>query len=466
MPRAPAPASRAAAALVGATITPASRSVASWRRGVLRVAVGAAHVRDHRHPLREPRERRRQPARGVGVRAVADHDVEQHAADVVAGRCSSIPSRTSRSTIGCGRPCVYSSSPRSKIAWPSSPPSPALPPIAPSAGRGSSPPRAPASRRSRGRAARPPRALRVDRGLELVDRGRARRPPPRTRPRRASGGSRTAPRRRPSRRTRRRRACRRRRSRPAAATTSRAGGLETSSSVSVPSSAASIRIASPNMIPPTSAERSRPPTPTICETPTLGAVEQARGLLRAGAGGGDDPDRARAHDVREAEPDLAEHRRAAARAHHQQPELRAAALELDLVGARRRGRRRGRRACPRSARGAPRASRTRRGSRSARRWRRERGGAQRARRLGAGAVGRRAAARSSSRSAPSSARLRRPSTAITTSVGPASAVHAERGQRLEVRGRAHRHLGAHAVAARRLLARPSSAARCRRSGCG
>ncbi len=62
-----------------------------------------------------------------------------------------------------------------------------------------------------------------------------------------------------------------------------------------------------------------------------GAVEQARGLLRAGPGRGDDADAAGAHDVGEPEPDRAEHRGAAARAHDQQAEVRAAALELDLV---------------------------------------------------------------------------------------------------------------------------------------
>ena len=60
----------------------------------------------------------RQHARGVAVRAVAEHDVEQHAAEpVLAAARSSSSMRTSRSTIGCGRPWVYSSSPRSRTRW-------------------------------------------------------------------------------------------------------------------------------------------------------------------------------------------------------------------------------------------------------------------------------------------------------------------------------------------------------------
>ena len=54
--------------------------------GDLRVAVGAAHAGDHGHPLGQQREGGRQAARRVGVGAVADHDVEQDAADVVGGR--------------------------------------------------------------------------------------------------------------------------------------------------------------------------------------------------------------------------------------------------------------------------------------------------------------------------------------------------------------------------------------------
>ena len=52
-----------------------------------------------------------------------------------------------------------------------------------------------------------------------------------------------------------------------------------------------------------------------------GRVEQAGRLLGAGAGGGDDADRAGRDDVREAETDVAEHRGPAAGAHDEQPEL-------------------------------------------------------------------------------------------------------------------------------------------------
>ena len=62
-----------------------------------------------------------------------------------------------------------------------------------------------------------------------------------------------------------------------------------------------------------------------------GAIEQDRDLLRAGPGGGHDPDRAGLDHVHEAQADAAEHRRAALRAHHQQAALGAALLERDLV---------------------------------------------------------------------------------------------------------------------------------------
>ena len=52
-----------------------------------------------------------------------------------------------------------------------------------------------------------------------------------------------------------------------------------------------------------------------------GAVEQAHQLLGAGAGRGDDADRAGPHDVGEAEPDAADDGGAAVGAHHQQAAL-------------------------------------------------------------------------------------------------------------------------------------------------
>jgi hypothetical protein len=60
-------------------------------------------------------------------------------------------------------------------------------------------------------------------------------------------------------------------------------------------------------------------------------VDQAGDLLGAGARGSHHAHRPGADDVGEAQPDAREHRGAALRAHHQQPALRAAALERDLV---------------------------------------------------------------------------------------------------------------------------------------
>ena len=97
--------------------------------------------------------------------------------------------------------------------------------------------------------------------------------------------------------------------------------------------------------------------------------DEARDLLRAGPRRGDDPDAPGRHVVGEPEADAAEHRRPAPRAHDEQAALAAAALERDLVLDGRRGRRTGRRAARGSARGAPRGSRTRRGPRRARRSR-------------------------------------------------------------------------------------------------
>jgi hypothetical protein len=62
-----------------------------------------------------------------------------------------------------------------------------------------------------------------------------------------------------------------------------------------------------------------------------GRGDEARDLLRAGAGRRDDPDRARRHDVREPEADPGEHRRPAPGAHDEQAAPAAAALERDLV---------------------------------------------------------------------------------------------------------------------------------------
>ena len=197
----------------------------------------------------------------------------------------------------------------------------------------------------------------------------------------------------------------------------------------------------------------------------VSTVEQAGRLLRSRAGRGDDPDGARAHDVGEPEPDLAEHRGAAPRAHDQQTELDSAALERDLVGL---GHVVGEEEDVQAL--GERAVRLEGGVLAGDRDQRHigvrepaAGEPERAGRRGDGAVVRAVAGAASSRSAASSADSG-PSTAITTSVGPASQVDAQRRERLEVRGRAHRHLGA--AVARAAPSPPSSAARCRRSGCG
>ena len=180
-----------------------------------------------------------------------------------------------------------------------------------------------------------------------------------------------------------------------------------------------------NMIPPTSADRSRPPTPTMCDTPTPARSSRHAASWAPVPAAATMPTGPGADDVGEPEPDAAEHRRAALGAHDQQAALGAAALERDLVGDATRGRRTGRRACPRSARGAPRARRTRRAPRSARRSRR-RAPRQRARRLALRRGAAASPAAASGRPRPRRARrLPAPSTAITTSAGRVAS-HAER----------------------------------------
>ena len=68
--------------------------------------------------------------------------------------------------------------------------------------------------------------------------------------------------------------------------------------------------------------------------PLTPAVEQAHGLLRAGAGRGDDADPPGAHDVGESQPAPAEGGRPRAGPHHQVPDARRVLLELDLGGQR------------------------------------------------------------------------------------------------------------------------------------
>ena len=102
---------------------------------------------------------------------------------------------------------------------------------------------------------------------------------------------------------------------------------------SIGGSASRRRSASRVDSPPTSAERSRPPTPRAAPTPTPAATSRHMQLLAAGAGRGDDADRGPgpAPRVGEAEPDPADHRGAAVRAHHEQPALGGRPLEGDLL---------------------------------------------------------------------------------------------------------------------------------------
>ena len=109
------------------------------------------------------------------------------------------------------------------------------------------------------------------------------------------------------------------------------GGLETSSTRSVAGSASRAASASRVASPPTASERSRPPTPSTCETPDAGRVEQAGDLLRTGAAGGDQPDRPGADDVGEAERDAGDDRRAAVGAHDQDAGVVRGLLERHLV---------------------------------------------------------------------------------------------------------------------------------------
>src|SRR5215207_226876 len=272
-------ASRAAVAFVGATTTPAERRVASWRAA----SCGSPAVPQTCAITTRPAPSRSRagasPAAGSSCAPcpITTSSRTQPTRSSAAA-CSSIPSRVPRSTIGCGRPCVYSSSPRSKIAWPPAwPPvpedevlwvSPALPPIPPSAGRrivtascASEPPeyrptsrRAVPSRRASTCASRSSTtggatcaaANAPASSVGWISNGVS----PPSQPTNALTTRLPAS-----------------SIVPSARTTSGAGGLDTSRSVSVASSAASIRIAARNMIPPICADRSRPPTPTMCETP-------------------------------------------------------------------------------------------------------------------------------------------------------------------------------------------------------
>ena len=101
--------------------------LARLRRLVLRIAVGAADVADQRQraalrarvALRVD-QRFGEAGGGIGVRAEAQHDVEQRSppsrGSAACARTAAL--RSDGSIIGCGRPRVYSSSPRSMKTWP------------------------------------------------------------------------------------------------------------------------------------------------------------------------------------------------------------------------------------------------------------------------------------------------------------------------------------------------------------
>ena len=169
--------------------------------------------------------------------------------------------------------------------------------------------------------------------VEVVAGRRRTRPRRRRRRRRASGGSRTAPRRRPSRRTPRPPACRARRRRRAPDDLGRGRLRDEQQRLRLVVGGEQLhRLAEHD--PADLRGQVAPADADDLRHADAGAVEQHRRLLGARAGRGDDPDRAAPHDVREPEPDAAEHRRAAARTHHEQAMVGAAALELDLVGGR------------------------------------------------------------------------------------------------------------------------------------
>ena len=107
---------RVAAALEAKTAAPAAASASAWRRPALRIALGADE-RDH-HGQVLPRagggQRGHERARRVGVRPVAEDDVHQQDGGLVrAASAASASSRSVGSIIGCARPTVRASSPKS-----------------------------------------------------------------------------------------------------------------------------------------------------------------------------------------------------------------------------------------------------------------------------------------------------------------------------------------------------------------
>ena len=110
----------AAAAFDGATTTPAVRELAHLGRADLRVGLRPGHGGDDGGAIGGPgAEGAHQLARRIGVRAPAQDDIEQHRRR---RPCPPAPPQAAHravagSIIGCGRPRVKRSSPRSIMAW-------------------------------------------------------------------------------------------------------------------------------------------------------------------------------------------------------------------------------------------------------------------------------------------------------------------------------------------------------------
>ena len=257
------------------------------------------------------RSTRRELGRRVGMRAVAEHDVQQqHPARSRPRRRRS--SRSDWSIIGCARPCVYSSSPKSvetcRLADVARRPPPhSVPPLIEAAEPRPCRGRRRLSRSSEPRADAPPHQL-----------GRARRRLARAvSPKPSTTGLPVAS-----------------AASLIAAATSGSGGLEITTIACVSGSCAEQLEAAPHHQPadarvqvaPADADRVRDADPR--------RVEQAADLLRAGARRADDAHRPALDGVGEAERDAVDDRRAAVGAHEQQAALERAALERGLLTSR------------------------------------------------------------------------------------------------------------------------------------
>ena len=331
---------RAAAALDRYTQAPASLSAATWRAQALGVVAGADHRRHHRHAgVGGLAHGRRELGGGVVGGAEPEHHVEeQHA-----GRSGRRPRRSSRSTRSdavdhrvrpaLGQPVVAEVDHRVAVRGRSSPSAQAG-----SSGmferdpaeRGRRPaasPRRTACRRRTARAAQPPGR---PAGTAPVQCSGAAQVPPaashdrgggrgqvrlaRHRAGRTAPGS-TAPRRAPGRPRRPRRPAAWRPPRSARWPRRRRAG----------------RAPAGSDRPATSADRSRPPTPRQCETPTPAPSSSDIRCWAPVPEAATMPDRAGAHDVGEPQPDAADDRRAAVGPHHQHAGPAGVLLERDLL---------------------------------------------------------------------------------------------------------------------------------------